>query len=142
MSGGAVQDLAAPQLAGALAALVAGESVSRPSISAAYEPSQAVCDAIEALEEEREQLYDLQMQADIAAPLSVDLRLSGGPLTQHLSPKMCINVYLSERSEAQKTSCTDIMGKIALDWWHQCPQRCVQEVWGVVRYTLGMGMNG
>lgn len=99
-----MQDLAAPQLAGALAALVAGESVSRPSISAAYEPSQAVCDAIEALEEEREQLYDLQMQADIAAPLSVDLRLSGGPLTQHLSPKTCIHVFLSERRGAQKTS--------------------------------------
>ena len=73
-----MQDLAAPQLAGALAALVAGESVSRPSISAAYEPSQAVCDAIEALEDERERLYELQIQADIAAPLSVDLRLSGG----------------------------------------------------------------
>ncbi|KAK9908752.1 hypothetical protein WJX75_002337 [Coccomyxa subellipsoidea] len=77
LTNAALQDLAAPQLAGALAALVAGESVSRPSISAAYEPSQAICDAIEALEEEREQLYDLQMQADIAAPLSVDLRLSG-----------------------------------------------------------------
>ncbi|BDA41503.1 probable helicase HelY [Coccomyxa sp. Obi] len=73
----ALQDLAAPQLAGALAALVAGESVSRPSISAAYEPSQAVCNAIEALEDERERLYELQVQADIAAPLSVDLRLSG-----------------------------------------------------------------
>lgn len=72
------QNLAAPQLAGALAALVAGESVSRPSISAAYEPSQAVCNAIEALEDERERLYELQVQADIAATLSVDLRLSGG----------------------------------------------------------------
>ena len=85
------QDLAAPQLAGALAALVAGESVSRPSISAAYEPSQAVCDAIEALEDERERLYELQVQADIAAPLSVDLRLSGEPIHGHVPIMSCMD---------------------------------------------------
>lgn len=71
--------MAAPELAGAVSALIASESVSRTSISAAYEPSQRVCDAIEALDEDRQRIFQLQMQADIDAPLSVDLRLSGVP---------------------------------------------------------------
>ncbi len=58
-------------------ALVAPESVSRPSISAAYEPSAAVCEAVQALEPERERLFRLQSQAGLDAPLAVDLRLSG-----------------------------------------------------------------
>jgi hypothetical protein len=73
------QDLSAPELAGVVCALVASDSISRPSISAAYEPSQRVCEAIEALDEDRERIFQLQMQADVDAPLMVDLRLSGGP---------------------------------------------------------------
>ena len=57
--------------------MVAAESASRPSISAAYEPSKGICDAIEALEEDRERLYNLQLQAEVFQPLNVDLRLAG-----------------------------------------------------------------
>ena len=64
-------------MAGVASALIAAESVSRPQISAAYEPSQPVCDAVQALEEDRNRLYDLQLQAEVFQPLSVDLRLSG-----------------------------------------------------------------
>ena len=72
-----MQNLASSQLAGVASALIAAESVSRPSITAAYEPSQPVCDAVEALEEDRERLYNLQLQAEVFQPLNVDLRLSG-----------------------------------------------------------------
>lgn len=81
------QDLGAPALAGVVAALVAGESVSRPQVAAAYAPSAAVCAAIEALEPERERLFDLQCQADLSAPLNVDLRLSGAALRIHKPPR-------------------------------------------------------
>lgn len=74
-----MQDLASSQLAGVASALIAAESASRPSISAAYEPSQPVCDAVEALETDRERLYNLQLQAEVFQPLNVDLRLSGEP---------------------------------------------------------------
>jgi hypothetical protein len=63
-------------------ALIAVESASRPALSAAYEPSQAVCDAIEALETDREKLYGLQLRAEVLQPLNVDLRLSGEPCLQ------------------------------------------------------------
>ena len=79
-----MQGLASSQLAGVASALIAAESVSRPTISAAYEPSQPVCDAIEALEEDRERLYNLQLQAEVFQPLNIDLRLSGELL--HLPP--------------------------------------------------------
>lgn len=86
-----LQDLAASQLAGVASALIAAESASRPAISAAYEPSQPVCHAIEALEADRERLYNLQLQAGVAQPLNVDLRLSGEP---HLQPYMLRAVLL------------------------------------------------
>lgn len=69
-----LQNLAASQLAGVASALIAAESASRPAISAAYEPSQPVCHAIEALEADRERLYDLQLQAGVAQPLNSTLR--------------------------------------------------------------------
>ena len=71
------QELAAPELAGLACALVAPESVSRPSIAAAYEPSARVCEGVHALEAARESLFELQLQAGIDAPLAVDLRLAG-----------------------------------------------------------------
>lgn len=77
-----VQNLTSSQLAGVASALIAAESASRPAISAAYEPSQAVCEAIEALEADRERLYGLQLQAEVLQPLNVDLRLSGEPCLQ------------------------------------------------------------
>ena len=74
----AMQGLASSQLAGVASALIAPESVPRgPTISAAYEPSQPVCDAIEALEADRGRLYNLQLQAEVFQPLNIDLRLSG-----------------------------------------------------------------
>lgn len=77
-----MQNLTSSQLAGVASALIAAESASRPAISAAYEPSQAVCEAIAALEADRERLYGLQLQAEVLQPLSVDLRLSGEPCLQ------------------------------------------------------------
>lgn len=58
--------------------MVAPEAVSKPQISAAYAPSQAVLDAVEALEGARSALFDLQADAGVHVPLVVDLRLSGG----------------------------------------------------------------
>ena len=50
-----------------------------------------MCHAIEALEADRERLYNLQLQAGVAQPLNVDLRLSGKP---HLQPHMLRAVLL------------------------------------------------
>ena len=101
-----LQDLAASQLAGVACALIAAESASRPAISAAYEPSQPVCHAIEALEADRERLYNLQLQAGVAQPLNVDLRLSGTP---HLQPYMLRAVLLLPCSaSSHMRDCRDI----------------------------------
>jgi hypothetical protein len=57
--------------------MVTSEAVSRVQISAAYEPSQAVVDCIEALEGERDSLFRTQRRFGVDAPLDVDLRLAG-----------------------------------------------------------------
>ncbi len=71
------QTLRAPELAGVACALVAAEAVSKPHISAAYEPSAAVVAAVQALEPARSALFDLQADAGVHVPLGVDLRLAG-----------------------------------------------------------------
>lgn len=71
------QTLRAPQLAGVACALIAPEAVSKPHISAAYEPSAAVVAAVQELEPARSALFDLQADAGVHVPLGVDLRLAG-----------------------------------------------------------------
>lgn len=72
-----VQTLKAPELAGLACAMVSPEAVSKPQISAAYEPSEAVVAAVRALEDARSALFDLQAAAGVHVPLAVDLRLAG-----------------------------------------------------------------
>ncbi|KAK9815169.1 hypothetical protein WJX73_009621 [Symbiochloris irregularis] len=73
----ATQDLTAPQLAGLLGAMVAPETASRPHISAAYSPSEAIVSAVEALEPARGRVFHLQAEAGLNFPVEVDLRLAG-----------------------------------------------------------------
>ena len=75
-----MQDLSAPQLSGLLGAMVAAEVVARPHISAAYEPSSAIVEAVEALEPARSHLFNLQAEAGVDFPLMVDLRPAGDPI--------------------------------------------------------------
>ena len=72
-----LQSLTPPQLAGVLGAILTGENISKPQIWVAYEPTQEIIDAVQALEGAREQLYKAQVQYGIQAPLSIDLRLAG-----------------------------------------------------------------
>lgn len=72
-----LQTLKAPELAGLACAMVAPEAVSKPQISAAYEPSEAIVAAVRALEDARSALFDLQAAAGVHVPLAVDLRLAG-----------------------------------------------------------------
>ena len=64
--------------------MVAPEAVSKPQISAAYEPSEAVVAAVRALEDARSALFDLQAAAGVHVPLAVDLRLAGVPLSERV----------------------------------------------------------
>lgn len=75
---GLLQMLKPPQLAGLLGAMVAADAVSRPHITAAYRPSDAIVHAVEAMEPDRSHLFDLQMEGRVEFPLDVDLRLAGG----------------------------------------------------------------
>ncbi|KAK9846418.1 hypothetical protein WJX81_003415 [Elliptochloris bilobata] len=77
LSDPAVQTLKAAQLAGLACAMVSAEAVSKPQISAAYAPSEAVVEAVRALEGARSALFDLQADAGVHVPLAVDLRLAG-----------------------------------------------------------------
>lgn len=72
-----LQSLTPPQLAGVLGAILTSENISKPQIWVAYEPSAQVVDAIQALEADREQLYKVQVQHGVQAPLAIDLRLAG-----------------------------------------------------------------
>lgn len=71
------QNLKPQELAGVISAMVASEAVSRVQVSAAYEPSQAVVDCIEAMEAERDSLFRIQRRYGVDVPLDVDLRLAG-----------------------------------------------------------------
>ena len=73
----AVQTLPPPQLAAAVSAVAAGELSVRPGVRAAYPPSPAVVAAVAATEPDRAVLARLQADADLAAPIGVDLRLAG-----------------------------------------------------------------
>ncbi|KAL4443480.1 hypothetical protein ABPG75_011217 [Micractinium tetrahymenae] len=73
----AVQGLAAPQLAAVLSAVIASESVSRPSVWTAYSASEAVNAAVLQLEDTRQALAALQIRHGVEAPIAVDLRLAG-----------------------------------------------------------------
>lgn len=73
----AVQSLTPPQLAGVLGAILTSENISKPQIWVAYEPTAQVVNAIQALEADREQLYKVQVQHGVQAPLAIDLRLAG-----------------------------------------------------------------
>ena len=72
-----VQALPPPELAGAVAAVLAGELSLRPGVRARYPPSPAVIDAIAALDATRASLARLQWRYGVDSPLAVDLRLSG-----------------------------------------------------------------
>ena len=72
-----MQSLTPPQLAGVLGAILTSENISKPQIWVAYEPSAEVVNAIQALEADREQLFKVQVQHGVQAPLVVDLRLAG-----------------------------------------------------------------
>jgi len=72
-----VQALAPPELAGAVAGVLAGELGLRPGVRARYPPSPPVVAAIAALDGTRASLARLQWRYGVDAPLAVDLRLSG-----------------------------------------------------------------
>ena len=72
-----VQSLAPARLAGLMAALVAQEAVSKPTVMAAYAPSEGVIQAVQALEPERQRLFEQQQAQGVEADLTVDLRLAG-----------------------------------------------------------------
>ena len=72
-----MQSLTPPQLAGVLGAILTSENISKPQMWVAYEPTAPVVNAIQALEADREQLYKVQVQHAVQAPLAIDLRLAG-----------------------------------------------------------------
>ena len=72
-----VQDLKAHELAAVLSSIIASEFNHRPSMHVGYGCSNATLEAIEAMEPDREWLYNLQIKAGVDAPLGVDIRLSG-----------------------------------------------------------------
>ena len=72
-----MQSFTPPQLAGVLGAILTSENISKPQVWVAYEPTQKVVDAVQALEPERERLYKVQVQHGVQAPLAIDLRLAG-----------------------------------------------------------------
>ena len=72
-----VQALTGPQLGGLIGGMVAADSVARPHITAAYAPSEAVLNAVEAMEPARSHLFELQSAGNVMFPLEVDLRLAG-----------------------------------------------------------------
>jgi superfamily II RNA helicase len=72
-----VQALAPPELAGAVAAVLAGELSLRPGVRARYPPAPSVVASIAALDATRAALARLQWRYGVDAPLAVDLRLSG-----------------------------------------------------------------
>eukprot|EP00884_Botryococcus_braunii_P013752 jgi/Botrbrau1/22378/Bobra.0002s0055.1 len=72
-----VQTLAPRELAGVMAVMVTAEVVTRLQISAAYPPSQAVIDCVQAMEAERTTLAGLQIRHQVNVPLEIDMRLAG-----------------------------------------------------------------
>lgn len=72
-----MQSLTSPQLAGVLGAILTSENISKPQVWVAYEPTEQVVDAVQALEPERERVYKVQVQHGVQAPLAIDLRLAG-----------------------------------------------------------------
>ena len=74
------QDLDFTQLAAVMGALVTPEVVSRPGIYATIQASAAAQDAVLALEPLQATLEDMQLDAGLVLPLTVDLRLAGALL--------------------------------------------------------------
>lgn len=60
-----------------MSSIIASEFNHRPNMFVGYGCSNATLEAIEAMEPDREWLYNLQVRAGIDAPLGVDIRLSG-----------------------------------------------------------------
>lgn len=60
-----------------MAVMVTGEVVTRLQISAAYPPSEAVINCVQAMDGERTVLAALQQRKQVFAPLEIDLRLAG-----------------------------------------------------------------
>ena len=77
-----MQDLKSQELAAVLSSIIASEFNHRPNMFVGYGCSDATLEAIEAMEPDREWLYNLQVRAGIDAPLGVDIRLSGKVLSQ------------------------------------------------------------
>ncbi|KAL6771020.1 CPLD46 [Auxenochlorella protothecoides x Auxenochlorella symbiontica] len=73
----ALQDLAPEHLAGALAALAAGDALSRPGLRVAYPAAPAAAAALEALEGARLELERAQAAAGVEVPVTLDARVAG-----------------------------------------------------------------
>ncbi|RMZ57279.1 hypothetical protein APUTEX25_004113, partial [Auxenochlorella protothecoides] len=73
----ALQDLAPEHLAGALAALAAGDALSRPGLRVAYPAAPAAAAALEALEGARLELERAQAGAGVEVPVTLDARVAG-----------------------------------------------------------------
>ena len=86
-----MQDLKSQELAAVLSSIIASEFNHRPNMFVGYGCSDATLEAIEAMEPDREWLYNLQVRAGIDAPLGVDIRLSGRILS--CSSTMAKSIY-------------------------------------------------